>query len=56
MKKLKTRHKIGIAIVAMGLLALAGSAVIPSAGSYFVIAGIVLLLVGCFVVAPSFAF
>ncbi len=52
MKKIKTHHKIGIVITLMGVIVAAASLAIPAISSYLVIAGIVLILVGCFVISP----
>lgn len=54
--KLNTRHKIGIGIVLVGILAIGASLLIPSMSSYLVIAGIALILVGCFVISPQWSF
>lgn len=54
--KFKTRKKLGIGIVSTGVLFLGLSLALPAISSYLVVAGIVLVLVGCFVIAPNFAF
>lgn len=54
--KLKTHQKVGLMLVVVGVTALAISQSVRSIGSVLAIAGIALVLIGCFVVAPSIAF